>query len=337
MAKIVYLGIPAHGHTNPTLPVVRELVARGHDVLYYNAESFRNKIEPTGVDFRAYPEPLPTEREVAEALTRLIDASLIMSRFSEQLTPFALDEIRREQPDLILYDSVAMWGYIAARTLGIPHICLLTHFVLDGSQNAMGWGTLARFMVTAIPHIPTLIGWKRRMIGRYGKANVGGLTEYGDRNIVFTSRTFHPVNRSLDDRFRFAGPSIAPSVRENAAPLDLPTEGRVIYISLGTINHLDTAFYQAAFEAFAGYDAHFILSVGKHTDIGVLTDIPDNFTVRPFVPQLDVLQRADAFITHGGMNSVHEGLVYGVPLVVVHIKWSSCSTASGWRRRVRAS
>jgi MGT family glycosyltransferase len=35
------------------------------------------------------------------------------------------------------------------------------------------------------------------------------------------------------------------------------------------------------------------------------------------VPQLQVLQRADVFITHGGMNSVHEGLYYGVPLILI--------------------
>ena len=36
MSKIVFFCIPAHGHTNPTLGVVRELTARGHEVLYYS-------------------------------------------------------------------------------------------------------------------------------------------------------------------------------------------------------------------------------------------------------------------------------------------------------------
>ena len=36
MSKIVFFCIPAHGHTNPTLGVVRELISRGHQVFYYS-------------------------------------------------------------------------------------------------------------------------------------------------------------------------------------------------------------------------------------------------------------------------------------------------------------
>lgn len=317
MAKIVYIGLPAHGHTNPTLPVVHELIQRGHHVLYYNAASFQAKLMPTGVDFRAYPEPMPTERKISEAMHEIIDASLMLAGISEHQTPFMLSEIERERPDLILYDSVAMWGYIAARTHYIPNICTITHFVLDGSQKAMGWGTMARFIWRAIPHIPTLMRWKRRMKRLYGEKIVGGLTEYGNLNLIFTSKEFHPTNNFIDGRFRFVGPSIKPTMRDGEFPFEQLSEGRRVYISLGTINHLDSAFYHATFEAFADYPAQFILSAGKNTDLTGLGDIPANFIVRAYVPQLEILGRVDAFITHGGMNSVHEGLYYGVPEVVI--------------------
>jgi MGT family glycosyltransferase len=51
--------------------------------------------------------------------------------------------------------------------------------------------------------------------------------------------------------------------------------------------------------------------------IASLGTAPANFVVLTQVPQLSVLQRARAFVTHGGMNSVSESLFYGVPLVVV--------------------
>lgn len=317
MAKIAYVGLPAHGHTNPTLPVMKELVQRGHKVLYYNGASFQTKVAPTGVSFRTLPEPMPTEREVSEALHEFINAPLMLSRISRHLAHYLIAEFEREQPDLVIYDSTAMWGYIAARTHEIPQVCFITTFVLDGSQGAIGLGTMARFLWSALPHIPKLLKWRRNMAQEFGKENSGGITEYADLNIVFTSTEFHPKNHFVDERFRFVGPSIDPTTRDGDFPLEQLSNGTKVYISLGTINHLDLAFYKAVFTAFTNYPAQFILSIGKNSDINQLGPIPSNFIVRNYVPQLDILQQVDAFITHGGMNSIHEGLYYGVPEIVV--------------------
>ena len=51
MSKIVFFCIPAHGHTNPTLEVVRELISRGHQVWYYSYNWLKDKIEETGATF----------------------------------------------------------------------------------------------------------------------------------------------------------------------------------------------------------------------------------------------------------------------------------------------
>ena len=47
MKKIAIFCIPAHGHTNPILPVAAELTRRGHVVRFYSFEQFREK--------KAYP------------------------------------------------------------------------------------------------------------------------------------------------------------------------------------------------------------------------------------------------------------------------------------------
>ncbi|MGC3790195.1 nucleotide disphospho-sugar-binding domain-containing protein [Priestia aryabhattai] len=80
-------------------------------------------------------------------------------------------------------------------------------------------------------------------------------------------------------------------------------------------------FHTAAYslEAFQEIQATVILSVGKHTDISQFKDIPSNFIIRNYVPQLEILEQADVFITHGGMNSTSEGLYFGVPPVVMPV------------------
>jgi MGT family glycosyltransferase len=52
-------------------------------------------------------------------------------------------------------------------------------------------------------------------------------------------------------------------------------------------------------------------------ECNVPDEIPANFIVRSSVPQIEILRRAAAFVTHGGMNSVQEALYYGVPMAIV--------------------
>jgi MGT family glycosyltransferase len=59
------------------------------------------------------------------------------------------------------------------------------------------------------------------------------------------------------------------------------------------------------------------LSIGEKTRASDLGEIPENVIVKNYVPQTEVLKYTKLFITHGGMNSVHEGLYYGVPLIVI--------------------
>ena len=88
-----------------------------------------------------------------------------------------------------------------------------------------------------------------------------------------------------------------------------------IYVSLGTTFNDSVAFYRACFDAFASVECQVVISTGGRRL--TLPEAPPNVTVVPFVPQLRVLQCADVFVTHGGMNSANEGLYHGVPMVVV--------------------
>ncbi|MFN8371465.1 MAG: macrolide family glycosyltransferase [Anaerolineae bacterium] len=319
MAKILLMNIPGHGHVNPTLPVVQELVARGHQVIYYNTEDFRPQIERAGAEFRAYPASALTAEAIASRAQNLVSVTALLLETSEWAVPWMLEQIRLEKPDVLIHDSNALWGMICGRILNVPTISSITTFVLEGIRIPWSPRLLLYVISGAAPYLLRIANARRRLLKTYGKHSLptAMFPAVGGLNLVFTSREFQQDTPFVDERFRFVGPSLNAQTRGGDFPFEQLTRRPVVYISLGTIHSHAEDFYRRCFAAFADMPAQFILSAGQQTDITALGTIPANFIVRPSVPQLEVLQQVDLFVTHGGMNSINEALYYGVPMVVI--------------------
>ncbi len=322
MSKVVFFNIPAHGHINPALPVVREMIQQGEQVICANTEETRAAHEATGATFAAYPF-IPTMAGLINNAGggNLADNALSLVKIADLIMPWVLQLLKREKPDYVIYDSLAAWGRQAANKLGIRGAASISTFVITpSSMPPMPLPTLLNMLGNILVRLPAYWQTAWQMRQKYGVKGVGlagALSNTGALNIVYTSAKFQPASEKLDSSYKFVGPSLAPRKDDSGFPFDALTGSPIVYISLGTINNDNLDFYRQCFEAFSSHSGQFILSVGKRTDIAALGSIPANFIVRNFVPQLEVLQRADVFITHGGMNSVHEGLYYNVPLIVI--------------------
>jgi len=322
MPKALFLGLPLHGHTNPSLPLVRALVERGDEVVYFSSEPFAVNIQQAGGRYRPYRNAfLADPRQLSERTDKI---AWLLMRTTKEVLAHDLDGFRAERPDYIISDSVAPWGQWVAQVLDVPVVTSVTtlavnRHVLAFAASRGARPKSARLVVSKIRHVAkaALLGRRLRREHRVKGTGIFGLM-FGcsGLNIVYTSRYFQPCAESFDDRFLFIGPSIG-SRSETGVPWDEASQTDVIYISLGTLFNADPMFYRNCFEAFGSRNVRVVMSIGTATTEASLGSPPANIVVKPWVPQLEVLRRASVFVSHGGMNSVSESLHYGVPLVVV--------------------
>lgn len=323
MARISILSVPAYGHLLPMLGVIRELVRRGHDVEVLNGPEMEPVVARTGARFVAYPPALTA----GDFVTTLKNGNLVafidmMLKATPPLADFTLDHLRANPPDVVVYDAIAYWGVIAKRMLKLPAVSDSPIFVPELIRHMVSWRELFWYAREIVRHAPGLVtGWVWLAL-RYGVARLPLflplLPMRGDVNIILSSREVHPKSPLLKGgKWVFVGGTMDPGTRPD--PFDFSRlDGRpLVLVSLGTIQFTNDAFFRTVMETFADFPAQFVLAAGPGSDPSRLGTPPENFIVVPTYPQLPLLERAAAFITHGGLGSIHEGLWHGVPMVAV--------------------
>ena len=321
MARVWFYNIPFHGHVNPTLPLIRELVARGDEVTYFSTAAFEARIQATGALYRAYGDSYSFEqtRKVAHIVhlgTQVADATY-------SLLPEVLDSVAAESPDYLMFDMSAPWGKIASRQLHIPAVASFPHLPFFW-RTALNDLRVLRKGISSIR--PGYGYWRelRRQTARIIKdyrlrdpKSINVLSSSAVLNIVFSSRLFQPYEKHFDASYLYVGPQIELDRQEEPMLIQKQVRQKLIYIAVGTVYQANLAFFRACIEAFADPQYLVILSVGRAIEPESLGPSPPNFRIKQYVPQLSVLEQADLFITHGGMNSISESVYYQVPMIVV--------------------
>ena len=129
---------------------------------------------------------------------------------------------------------------------------------------------------------------------------------------MYTSPQFQPCSHTFSDKYAFVGPSVRSGGEKTEKIRD-----KLIYISMGTVNNDMMHFYKACISALANTDYQVIMSVGNLVSVEDFGYLPDNISVFNHVDQISVLNEADVFVSHCGMNSVSESLYFEVPLVML--------------------
>ena len=321
MARGLFLMFPGHGHVNPTIGLVNELIKNGDEITYVCGEEFRNKFENTGAKFAGFE----TDLSRFDGKNRM---DIMAERFLDIFKGVLNTAIKEEgEFDYIVLDPFIRPGTKILEKFKVKKvIATSTTFAFNketAERISKSLATNTEASAKMIENFNKLLPEYEKLGEEFGvdfpKNPLGILMgSKSDLTIVFTSKYYQPDGNSFDDTYKFVGPSIFDRQELVDFKIENPENKKLIYISLGTVANTNIEFYKNCFEALGSReDLKVIMSAGKKINLDDLGQIPENFNVYSYVPQLEVLKKVDLFITHGGMNSSSEGLYNNVPLIVV--------------------
>lgn len=296
--KILFINLPYSGHVIPTIGLVKELIHQGADVTYMLPFDWEEKIAESGAKFCGYRN----HKQLAEQMKNA----------------YAAAEEIIEQYDFVIYEQFFFLGKHLAEKYNKPVARIFTAPVTN--KKLMNEFITAKGPLSIFKHKWIAKAFTKDIAKDVPLKTDNWLDEIvcnpPELNLVYTLREYQPYAEEFpEEQYKFLGPSV---YEREAEEFEFIKGNRpLIYISLGTVLKGAVSFFQNCIEAFRGENADVIISVGKKFDIRKLKNIPENVLAYPSVPQLEVLKMADVFVTHGGMNSVSEALVYGVPMVVI--------------------
>lgn len=202
--------------------------------------------------------------------------------------------VAEHEPDVVIADQQAFAGPMVAERRGIP------------------WVTFATTSGELTDPLPNVRRWQRDRLDALGMAADPRFSPH-----LIIACTTPALAGDVDGPVCFVGPVLRPRAVDVAFPwewLDPPRP--LVLITLGTVNS-GSRFLKECVTALG--DRPWLQAVIADPCRTVF-DAPANVLVRPIVPQLELLDWADATLCHAGHNTVCESLAAGVPLVVAPIR-----------------
>lgn len=355
--RLLLAAHPTVGHTNALRAIGRRLRAQGHEVAMATtllrvpqasfvpeparvASTLPAAIRADGLELVSLPPSLrmlwhATRIPGATGYDELGHAVGIFTADLEGHARTLAREARRLGAEVIVADYLCFAAYLAAQLTRLPFVAFY-HSALPFAQRGappFGSGLAhdaprdARW-AEAERRLEALSSWLDARLSRASRAL--GLPEPSRRllarpyskvlNLLATLPALEPGLGELSGPVVFTGPCLdaRPDERADDPALTALREGaRRVYVSLGTVFNDKPELFVTLLRALERDDVQVIVSAGA-SFARLSREAPTrNAHVFRRVPQLALLERVDAVITHGGNNTTQETLVAGKPMLVL--------------------
>lgn len=259
-----------------------------------------------------------------------------------------LEQIDRIRPRLMVIDLATYSALAAARARGVPYVLSVPSLISTAFREVLPLG-----YPQSLSGLPRRMSRTQHLANVVFAARAAVTVLRGLREPVAEIRRRLGIARPLDGRcwtdaataifgytifgleYEFPVPdkvhllgSMVPAGSEAARLEDplaswLARSPSVVYVQMGTLIRLTRTQVAELVAAFSRLEpAQQVLWSLREPQQALLPPAesrPGNLRVEPWVPQPAVLAHPNvrAFITHGGANSVHEGLAFGKPLLAM--------------------
>ncbi len=337
MTSVVFFSMLQQGHLRRLLPLVSGLASRDVTAHVFTDGRFGQAVRQAGgrcVDMIGrYPVDAADSGSFPIAMRSIAYAAAYAGDIARDVAALG--------PALVVHDSFAVIGRVVARALGLPRVNVCAGHNVDPRRFQEILAGDPRVVVS--PACRAAVATLRERHGEhdaspycYVAGNSPSLNVYCEPPEFLTV-----AERAAFEPLAFFGS--LPSMEEvearrqgpQAAGWPAGTALRV-YVSFGTTAWRSyPAATLGALEAIASAVARLpharaVISLGgAEFDVAAIERLArPNVDVEPFVDQWGLLQGADLFITHHGLNSTHEAVFHGVPMLSYPFFWDQPALAA---------